>query len=43
VGLGASAKVDAVQVQWPDGQTERWTGIAADKLITLRRGSGSPR
>jgi hypothetical protein len=38
-GLGTSAAVDAVVVQWPDGQSERWTGIKADSLITLARDS----
>ena len=40
-GLGASAALDAVMVQWPDGQRERWTGLAVDRLITLRRGTGN--
>jgi enediyne biosynthesis protein E4 len=39
-GLGASAALDAIVVQWPDGQRERWTGLAGDRLITLRRGTG---
>jgi len=39
-GLGASAAVTAVTVQWPDGQRERWTDVAADRLVTLRRGTG---
>jgi hypothetical protein len=39
-GLGSSAAVAAVVVQWPDGQRERWTPIAGDRLITLRRGTG---
>jgi len=39
-GLGATPSIDAVVVQWPDGQRERWTGIAGDRLVTLRRGSG---
>jgi len=39
-GLGASASIGAVVVRWPDGQRERWTGIAGDRLVTLRRGSG---
>ena len=39
-GLGSSAALDAVVVQWPDGQRERWTGLAGDRLITLRRGTG---
>jgi hypothetical protein len=38
-GLGASAAVTAVVVQWPDGQRERWTDVKADKLTTLKRGS----
>ena len=43
VGLGASTQIDAVVVEWPNGVRERWTGVAADRLVTLRRGSGSPR
>ncbi len=39
-GLGASAAIDAVVVQWPDGQRERWTDVRADRLVTLRRGTG---
>jgi len=40
VGLGVSPSIDAVVVQWPDGQRERWTGVAGDRLVMLRRGSG---
>ena len=39
-GLGSSSAIAAIVVQWPDGRRERWTGIAADRLVTLRRGSG---
>jgi enediyne biosynthesis protein E4 len=39
-GLGASSSISAVVVQWPDGRRERWTGIAGDRLVMLRRGSG---
>jgi enediyne biosynthesis protein E4 len=39
-GLGTSAAITAVVVQWPDGQRERWTDVRADRLITLRRGTG---
>jgi hypothetical protein len=39
-GLGASAAIDAVVVQWPDGARERWTGIVGDKVVTLGRGTG---
>jgi enediyne biosynthesis protein E4 len=41
-GLGTSPAVDAVVVRWPGGQRERWTKIASDKLVTLRRGTGQP-
>jgi len=40
VGLGASAAIEGVQVQWPDGQRELFTGIEADRTVTLRRGTG---
>jgi hypothetical protein len=41
VGLGASAAIRSVVVQWPDGSRERWSGVEADRLVTLRRGTGS--
>ena len=43
VGLGASTRIDAVVVHWPDAVRERFTGVTADRLVTLRRGSGSTR
>jgi hypothetical protein len=27
-------------VIWPDGSQERWTGMAGDRMVTLRRGTG---
>jgi len=39
-GLGASAVPSAVTVEWPDGTRERWAGLSADRLVTLRRGEG---
>jgi hypothetical protein len=39
-GLGPSAAFDAVVVRWPDGKQERWTGLAGDRFVTLRRGTG---
>jgi hypothetical protein len=41
VGLGASTQIAAVVVEWPDGVRERWKNVAADRLVTLARGSGS--
>jgi hypothetical protein len=40
-GLGSSPAVTAVVVQWPDGQRERWTGVAGDRVVNLRRGTGT--
>jgi hypothetical protein len=42
-GLGPvpAGRVDAVVVEWPDGQRERWTGVQIDRAITLKRGEGS--
>ncbi len=39
-GLGTSRAVGAVVVQWPGGPRERWSGVAADRVVTLRRGEG---
>jgi hypothetical protein len=43
VGLGpvTAGRVDAVVVEWPDGQRERWTGVQADRTIVLKRGEGA--
>ena len=40
LGLGSSADVASVVVQWPDGERERWTAVKGDRLVTLRRGTG---
>ena len=42
-GLGAAAAVTAIVVQWPDGQRERWTDVAADRVVTLQRGRSTVR
>lgn len=39
-GLGTSPAVGAVVVEWPDGTRERWAGPAADRVVTLTRGTG---
>jgi hypothetical protein len=42
-GLGASPAVAAVIVQWPDGERQRFTAVAADKSVTLSRSSTPSR
>jgi enediyne biosynthesis protein E4 len=42
VGLGMSARLDAVLVEWPDGLTERFSPLLADTFVTLSRGTGRP-
>jgi hypothetical protein len=40
-GLGESTKVDAVIVQWPNGERERFSDVKSPGLVTLQRGAGS--
>jgi hypothetical protein len=37
VGLGDVTKVDAVEVAWPDGTTDRFGPFEADRIVELRR------
>lgn len=39
-GLGTTAEIGAVRVIWPNGKTEEWPNVQADKYTTLREGSG---
>src|SRR4029079_13792553 len=41
-GLAADPKIDAVIVQWPEGEAERWADVSADRTMSLRRGTGTP-
>jgi hypothetical protein len=40
VGLGPSPEVSRVQVEWPDGRSEDFTGLAVDQWTTLTQGDG---
>jgi hypothetical protein len=42
VGLGALQRVDAVQVRWVDGASERFGPFEAGRVHELRRGRGTP-
>jgi len=39
-GLGDRAEVEAVLVVWPNGTKERFTNVKADRIVTLRQGTG---
>jgi len=39
-GLGATGKIDAVEVLWPDGTRERFPGDSANRVITVTQGEG---
>jgi hypothetical protein len=39
-GLGASPKVDRLEVRWPNGLREEWSGLEVDRVLTLTEGSG---
>jgi hypothetical protein len=41
-GLGAASTVDHIDILWPSGIEERFSGDSADRYITLRESSGSP-
>jgi hypothetical protein len=40
VGLGAASDPVRVRVQWPDGRTEAWPDVTADRWTTLTEGTG---
>lgn len=43
-GLGEASSVDRLEVRWPNGLEEEWTHVQADRILTLKEGSGrSPR
>jgi hypothetical protein len=39
-GLGTRSKADAIEVQWPSGQTDSLSNINADQTITVQEGKG---
>ena len=40
VGLGSETVLRNVTVRWPDGAREQFGDMAADRIVTIRRGSG---
>lgn len=41
-GLGSAARVDRIDVRWPNGLEESWRDLEVNQLVTLREGSGQP-
>ena len=39
-GLGRAAVADRVNVKWPSGQSEAFTNVAANQIITIEEGKG---
>jgi hypothetical protein len=39
-GLGAAAKVERLEVRWPNGLVEAWRDLPADRIHTLTEGTG---
>ena len=39
-GLGGVTRADAIEIQWPSGQVDKLSGIAADQTITVQEGKG---
>src|SRR5256714_3253267 len=37
-GLGRAARVDSLEVTWPDGRYQVLTDLAADRMLTVRQG-----
>jgi hypothetical protein len=42
-GLGANERYDAIEVLWPDGSRESFSGGMADRLIEIRQGEGQAK
>jgi enediyne biosynthesis protein E4 len=40
-GLGASAKLDWIEIRWPSGLIERFSDLGVDAIHTLKEGSGN--
>lgn len=41
-GLGSAARVDRIEVRWPNGRLEQWTNISTRQVLTLTEGTGTP-
>jgi hypothetical protein len=39
-GLGAQAKADAIEIQWPSGQIDKLSNVNAGQTVTVQEGKG---
>ena len=39
-GLGQKPKADAVEIQWPSGQTDKLSNVSASQTVTVQEGKG---
>lgn len=39
-GMGKNITIDAVEIAWPRGETERFAGLAVDRFYTIEQGKG---
>ena len=39
-GLGAAKQIDALEIRWPNGNSEIVKGVPADKIVKIREGVG---
>ena len=38
-GLGAAKTIERVEVRWPNGNVEVWTGVEPNRIVTLTEGT----
>ncbi len=39
-GLGPATKIDLIEIRWPQGLVESFTGLKANQLIVVQEGHG---
>ncbi len=39
-GLGQASSIERLEVRWPNGLEEEWTGLQVNRVLTLKEGSG---
>jgi hypothetical protein len=42
-GLGKYDRINRLEIKWPDGRVDSFTGIAANQFLTIKEGSGIVR